>query len=219
MKLIYLVVLVCSTLLGADNSVKITVFENRVIGHGGEELGTSRHGTAFRIDINCKKGYPFLTAAHNILTDDNKGTFDYIRFELRDKKVMAKLVCLDVKLDIALLVTQEDMDVNKLKLGEDIHLKDKVMFYGAQRDNDLKEFKGEIAEMWEKGLAMHRMKTSSFDHGNSGGPVLKDGMLVGIAVCGYLKKDTQDEVIKDVGLFVPICIIKEFLYNNRKELK
>lgn len=211
MKILILLVM-CSILHSGENAVKIVATNNRQITHENNEVGVFGCGTAFRISIQCGKGYPFLTAAHNILDKDTP--YGYIRLESEKEKVMAKVLYVDKKLDIALLVTDKDLVVNCLRFGDDIHLKDNIVLCGSKRNKDIKECNGVIEELWHEGLALHRMKVK-FDHGDSGGPVLCEGSLIGMAIAGVPKGKEMDN---SVGLFLPISIIKDFLYEHRDDL-
>lgn len=153
------------------------------------------HGTAFGIDKRL-----MLTCAHNVLNEQNNPYKTILVSGFR-----CKVLRFDLKYDIALL--EASVDVSVEQMGEDAGVGEKIVLSGSKRGEPVTESKGKIVELNHGGACRDRLEVS-FDHGDSGGPVLKDGKVVGMAVAGIPK---EGDLAHDQGLFVRVSILKEFL--------
>lgn len=173
------------------------------------------HGTTFAVDL-LKYGFAskrlLLTAAHNVL-DAGKpiakivAEVDWRCPDLRNNWIPVRIIALDTDLDLCLLEASEDVPA-LLELGErDPPLHGKISLLGSPKGEYIQEFAGIVIKRFERGTARYSAKVT-FQHGDSGGPIIADGKVAGIAVAGIPKEGDLDP---DIGLFVPISGILAFL--------
>ena len=198
MKYLLLLFLLCFALSAtAANATRLRYerFEGKALITG--------HGTCFAISDS-----QLLTAAHNVLDAKDK---PYTTIIVEDDFGWTKctVVKFSIKYDIALLQidTPHATISTVLKLAEKDLLNGEVTLIGSKRGIPLAENKGIIVERHHQGTVRDCMKVD-FDHGDSGGPVLNSGVVIGMAVAGVPKDGDLDH---SVGLFIPVSIIKEFL--------
>lgn len=164
------------------------------------------HGTAVCISKTKQAdsiSTTMITAAHNVL--DAKGDVRKDVFVNGDRVQVIK-VC--EKYDVALL--RGSVDVACVELGEDAKVGDKIVLSGSKRGMPVTEHEGRIIEKDHKGWARDLMSVD-FDHGDSGGAVLQNGKLVGIAVDGVPDRSGH-ELRHDLGLFTRVSLLRqEFL--------
>lgn len=172
--------------------------------HKGE-IATG-HGTAFAVAENL-----LFTAAHNILSEEHK-PFNTVRIEISGSWVPAKVLCWDRELDVALLSVAAKLQ--PLQLGFDPDEGDRVEFVGSMRGIPIASYRGVIERRWH-GATARTLARVKFDHGMSGCPVIGRDGVVGVAVCGLPKDGDLDH---ELGLFIPVSIIRWFIQQNRKEL-
>ncbi|MBI9092015.1 MAG: trypsin-like peptidase domain-containing protein [Desulfobacterium sp.] len=167
----------------------------------------SRHGSGVIV-----QGNRILTNAHVVC--DN--TFLQIRKSGHAKRYTAVVDMIDHKSDLALLRVNDPTfftDVVPLELGEFSHIKDEVYAYGFPEGGDkLSITKGVVSRVEHKeykhsgAYLIACQLDASINHGNSGGPVLKDGKIVGIAF-----QNAYGIQIENIGYMIPIPVLKHFL--------
>jgi hypothetical protein len=155
------------------------------------------HGTCFAVDKTH-----VLTAAHNVNGD--------MWIELDDGKHPVKVVKSDPELDLALLKV-DGVELTVTKFGKELD-SGKVIFNGCPRGEPARSFEGEVVRRFWKRTCMDLAKVK-FDHGMSGCPVLSKGKIVGMAVAGV--PDKSGKLSVDVGLYLPLSVIKWFLAFDR----
>lgn len=158
------------------------------------------HGTCFAIGKRL-----LLTVAHNVIAGDNK--VDAPKFEFGGKWNATKVLFMDEELDLALLET--DTDVKPLTLAEKpAEPDDKVVMYGSFGGAEIDATPGKISRRYWMNKSF-TLAALPFGHGNSGAPLLKDGKVVGIGDAGV--PNNEGDIRKDMGLFIPVEVIKYFL--------
>lgn len=167
----------------------------------------SRHGSGVII-----KGNRILTNAHVVC--DN--TFLQVRKTGQAKRFTAVVDMIDHKSDLALIKVNDPAffkGVVPLELGEFSHIKDEVYAYGFPEGGDkLSITKGVVSRVEHKeykhsgAYLIACQLDASINHGNSGGPVLKDGKIVGIAF-----QNAYGIQIENIGYMIPVPVIKRFL--------
>ena len=207
-----------ATLLGAQEDQNQVLLQGTVrIRYERNDKGEviTGHGTAFGVDLS-KWGWTghryLLTAAHNVLSDDEKQPYANLKIELHDGKAARWAACQAVAWD-------EDLDVCLIKCGEDLsqvlELDDKdakvgeqVVMAGSPLGMPVAIFKGVVVRRFERGTARFAAKIP-FNHGDSGGPMASPlSKVVGMAVAGIPKDGDLDH---EVGLFLPVAAIVSFL--------
>lgn len=164
------------------------------------------HGTAFPIAPR-----QLLTAAHNIL-DDRFQPHKTIRVQIAGSWVTATPVRWHAELDIALLSI--DVDVAPLKLAPgDPEEGELLEIVGSMKGTPIATYRGHVHNRWH-GATARTLAKVPFDHGLSGAPVLQDGRVIGLAVCGIPKDADLDH---NYGLFLPTSIVRWFMQQDRKE--
>jgi S1-C subfamily serine protease len=154
-------------------------------------------------------GGRILTAAH--VVEDQ--TFVQIRLNGTASKVQARVLFVSHMADLALLSVEDPAalrDVVPLKLGELPDLRDKVTAYGFPNGGEtLSITEGVVArvEHWPYAHSQESLLTIQMDAaiapGSSGGPVLRKGRIVGVAMQGF--KDSS------IGCAVPSPLVRQFL--------
>ena len=167
----------------------------------------SRHGSGVIIS-----GNKILTNAHVVC--DN--TFIQVRKTGQAKRYTAVVDMVDHKSDLALLKVNDPAffkGVIPLEFGEFSHIKDEVYAYGFPEGGDkLSITKGVVSRVEHKeykhsgAYLIACQLDASINHGNSGGPVLKDGKVVGIAF-----QNAYGIEIENIGYMIPVPVIKRFL--------
>ena len=167
----------------------------------------SRHGSGVIID-----GNRILTNAHVVC--DN--TFLQVRKSGQAKRYTAVVDMIDHKSDLALLKVNDPTffeGVIPLKFGTFSNIKDEVYAYGFPEGGDkLSITKGVISRVEHKeykhsgAYLIACQLDASINHGNSGGPVLKDGKIVGIAF-----QNAFGIEVENIGYMIPIPVIDRFL--------
>lgn len=163
--------------------------------------GGESYGTAF--NITKRK---LLTAAHCIE--------NYARLEIEispDKWVDCTPAGHHHDLDVALLKADTDLP-NPYELDEDGLVKDKVECRGCPLGVPVKSLPAKIVQQWWMGSRMFLME-GEFDHGCSGGPVLKGRKVVGLMVALPAKFGPDGIVQEDKtkGLAIPTSAIRTWL--------
>jgi S1-C subfamily serine protease len=115
--------------------------------------------------------------------------------------------------DLAVLKVKDESFFNgtkPLKLGGFVKLKDKVNVYGFPKGGDKLSITEGIVSRIEMKEYTHSKRSllaiqidAAINDGNSGGPVIKNGRIVGVAFQGLEKAE-------NIGRMVPVPIIKRF---------
>ncbi|MFZ2656686.1 MAG: serine protease [Victivallales bacterium] len=156
------------------------------------------------------KGSLILTNAHVV----SNSTFIMVRKQGDPKKYVAKLVIAGHQCDLALLKV-EDPDFFKgmepLEIGELPLLQDKVAVMGYPVGGDNISITEGVVSRIEPTIYSHSGKyllsvqiDAALNPGNSGGPVIKDGKIVGVAF-----QNMSEE--QNIGYMVPASILTHFL--------
>lgn len=167
----------------------------------------SRQGSGVIIQDN-----KILTNAH-VVSDE---TFIQVRKTGHVKRYTAKVDVVAHEIDLALLSVKDKnffKDISPLIPGLLAKIKDEVFVYGFPIGGDkLSITRGVVSRIEHKkyrhsnAYLMTCQIDASVNKGNSGGPVTKDGKLVGISLQAAI--GTQ---IENIGYIVPITVLEQFL--------
>jgi len=156
------------------------------------------------------KGNRILTNAH-VVSDQ---TFIQVRKYGQSEKYKAKVLALSHEVDLALLTVEEKKffkEVKPLALGELPLAQEEVVVYGFPEGGDsLSLTKGVISRIEHQVYAHSAIKflsiqiDAAINCGNSGGPVLNDDKIIGVAM-----QSLSDS--ENIGYIVPTPIIDHFL--------
>ena len=156
------------------------------------------------------EGKRILTNAHVV----NYGTFIEVKKSGSDRRYKAEVEAIGNDCDLALLkVNDPDFfkSVAPLAIGKLPELRDTVLVVGYPKGGEeLSVTQGVVSRIdavsyTHSGLAFVAAQIdAAVNSGNSGGPVLQDGRLVGIAFQGLKDSD-------NIGYMIPEPIIKHFL--------
>ena len=198
----------------AENSIKesivklYTVF-NRPNYHEpwGMKGQDTRHGSGSIIS-----GHRILTNAH-IVSDR---MFIQVRRGGQAKKYTAEVEAVSHEADLAIVRVKDDeffVNTTPLEIGDLPELKDSVSVYGFPDGGDKLSLTEGIVSRIEHTNYAHAgayllagQVDASINSGNSGGPVIKNGKIVGVAFQS-LRNDNYD----NIGYMVPAPVIKHFL--------
>lgn len=159
-------------------------------------------------------GNRILTNAH-VVSD---AMFIQVRRAGRAEKVPARVVAVDHDCDLALL-TVDNMEffsgVKPVALGFLPHIRDKVAVYGFPEGGDkISITEGVISRIEHVNYAhagaylLSCQMDASINAGNSGGPVIMDNRIVGVAFQAMSGGDYEN-----IGYMVPATIIHHFLHD------
>ncbi|HBC87529.1 MAG TPA: serine protease [Lentisphaeria bacterium] len=156
------------------------------------------------------KGNLILTNAHVI----SNSTFIMVRKQGDPKKYVAKLVIAGHQCDLAILKVEDASFFNGMEpfeVGELPRLQDTVTVLGYPVGGDNISITEGVVSRIEPTIYSHSGKfllavqiDAALNPGNSGGPVVKDGKLVGIA---FQNMSTE----QNIGYMVPSTIVNHFL--------
>ena len=192
-----------------DSVVKIYTTTNRIdYYHPWQTKGSQP-----AIGSGCVIGQNrILTNAH-VVSDQ---TFIQVKKHSSPKKYTAKILAIGNDCDLAILQV-DDKDffegVSPLEIGELPSVQDKVNVFGYPTGgDDISVTEGVISRMevtkyahsYSRLLALQI--DAALNPGNSGGPVLKDGKLVGIAMQTAFNAE-------NIGYIIPTTIIDHFLHD------
>lgn len=167
----------------------------------------TRHGSGAIIS-----GHRILTNAH-IVSDR---MFIQVRRGGQAKKYTAVVEAVSHEADLA-IVRVKDLDffsnTTPLELGDLPELKDSVSVYGFPDGGDKLSLTEGIVSRIEHTNYAHSGASllagqvdASINSGTSGGPVIKDGKIVGVAF-----QSLRNDSYSNIGYMVPVPIIKHFL--------
>ncbi len=156
------------------------------------------------------KGGLILTNAHVVANS----TFIMVRKQGDPKKYVAKLVIAGHQCDLALLKVEDAGFLEgmvPMDIGELPFLQDKVAVMGYPVGGDNISITEGVVSRIEPTIYSHSGKyllsvqiDAALNPGNSGGPVVKDGKIVGVAFQGMSEE-------QNIGYMVPATIISHFL--------
>ena len=156
------------------------------------------------------EGNRILTNAH-VVSDQ---TFIQVRLHGRSKKHPARVLAVSHEADLALLTVNEPSffrGAKPLAFGQLPQVEQEVVVYGFPEGGDmLSTTKGVISRIEHHRYVHSQIKLlamqldAAVNAGNSGGPVIVDGLVVGV-VMQSLKK------AENIGYTVPVPIIRHFL--------
>ncbi|OGV59304.1 MAG: hypothetical protein A2X45_04895 [Lentisphaerae bacterium GWF2_50_93] len=156
------------------------------------------------------RGNLILTNAHVV----SNSTFIMVRKQGDPKKYVAKLVIAGHQCDLALLKVEDEDFFNgmePLDIGELPLLQDKVAVMGYPIGGDNISITEGVVSRIEPTIYSHSGKyllavqiDAALNPGNSGGPVIKDGRIVGVAF-----QNMSEE--QNIGYMVPATIVSHFL--------
>jgi len=158
------------------------------------------------------RGNRILTNAH-VVSDQ---TFIQVRKSGEAKKYVAQVEIVAHECDLALLRVEDDSFFNgtdPLELGSLANIGDTVAVYGFPKGGDKLSITEGVVSRVEHTHYAHSgafLLTCQIDAainaGNSGGPVIRNNKIVGIAFQGLNPKSTQN-----IGYMIPVPVISHFL--------
>jgi len=157
------------------------------------------HGTA-----TCFESGKLLTAAHNVVDQNKKETDVFI--EVKGVWKPAIVLKINHDIDLALLECKSAQKTTSLAKNNPKEGASFVL-WGSKRGKPISSHEGTVKRAWYKGFADY-LADVSFDHGDSGAPLIANGKVIGIA-CAGLPKDGDIDTSK--ALFVPVVVIRTFL--------
>ena len=210
--LIIINLLVCMTIFSEDVAVKkalVKVYTSHQLFDylSPWQYGQSANSTATGFIID---GERIITNAHAVLNSK----FLQVRKEGDSKKYKAVVKFTSEEYDLA-LVEIEDKSFFKgtvpLKLGTLPEIQEKLTVYGYPLGGDkLSTTQGIVSRMEHNTYTLTNRKfligqtDAAINSGNSGGPVVSKGKVVGVAFAGLNSAD-------NIGYFIPVNILNNFL--------
>ena len=210
--LIIINLLICMTMFSEDMSVKkalVKVYTSHQLFDylSPWQYGQSANSTATGFIID---GERIITNAHAVLNSK----FLQVRKEGDSKKYKAVVKFTSEEYDLA-LVEIEDKSFFKgtvpLKLGTLPEIQEKLTVYGYPLGGDkLSTTQGIVSRMEHNTYTLTNRKfligqtDAAINSGNSGGPVVSKGKVVGVAFAGLNSAD-------NIGYFIPVNILNNFL--------
>ncbi len=166
---------------------------------------TSSTATGFIIE-----GNKVITNAHAVLNSK----FLQIRKEGDSKKYKAKVEYISEEYDLALIELEDGTffkGTQPLKMGSLPAIKERVAVYGYPLGGDkLSTTQGIVSRLEHSYYTLTDTKfligqtDAAINSGNSGGPVISKGKVVGVAFAGLSTAD-------NIGYFIPVNILVNFL--------
>ena len=202
----------CMTIFSEDISVKKALVKvytsHQLFDYLSQwQYGQSANSTATGFIID---GERIITNAHAVLNSK----FLQVRKEGDSKKYKAVVKFTSEEYDLA-LVEIEDKSFFKgtvpLKLGTLPEIQEKLTVYGYPLGGDkLSTTQGIVSRMEHNTYTLTNRKfligqtDAAINSGNSGGPVVSKGKVVGVAFAGFNSAD-------NIGYFIPVNILNNFL--------
>ena len=157
-------------------------------------------------------GKRILTNAH-VVADH---TFIQVRKAGDAKRYTAEVEVLAHQCDLAILKVNDDSffeNVDPIQIGDLPKIRDRVAVYGFPEGGDELSITEGVVSRVEHNLYSHSFAhlltcqiDAAINEGNSGGPVMKDDQLVGVAFQAMSRED-----VENIGYMVPSPVIKHFL--------
>ena len=202
----------CMTIFSEDISVKkalVKVYTSHQLFDylSPWQYGKSANSTATGFIID---GERIITNAHAVLNSK----FLQVRKEGDSKKYKAVVKFTSEEYDLALVEIEDKSFFNgtvPLKLGTLPEIQEKLTVYGYPLGGDkLSTTQGIVSRMEHNTYTLTNRKfligqtDAAINSGNSGGPVVSKGKVVGVAFAGLNSAD-------NIGYFIPINILNNFL--------
>ena len=210
--LIIINLLICMTIFSEDISVKkalVKVYTSHQLFDylSPWQYGQSANSTATGFIID---GERIITNAHAVLNSK----FLQVRKEGDSKKYKAVVKFTSEEYDLALVEIEDKSFFNgtvPLKLGTLPEIQEKLTVYGYPLGGDkLSTTQGIVSRMEHNTYTLTNRKfligqtDAAINSGNSGGPVVSKGKVVGVAFAGLNSAD-------NIGYFIPVNILNNFL--------
>lgn len=210
--LIIINLLICMTIFSEDMSVKkalVKVYTSHQLFDylSPWQYGQSVNSTATGFIID---GERIITNAHAVLNSK----FLQVRKEGDSKKYKAVVKFTSEEYDLALVEIEDKSFFNgtvPLKLGTLPEIQEKLTVYGYPLGGDkLSTTQGIVSRMEHNTYTLTNRKfligqtDAAINSGNSGGPVVSKGKVVGVAFAGLNSAD-------NIGYFIPVNILNNFL--------
>ena len=210
--LIIINLLVCMTIFSEDVAVKkalVKVYTSHQLFDylSPWQYGQSANSTATGFIID---GERIITNAHAVLNSK----FLQVRKEGDSKKYKAVVKFTSEEYDLALVEIEDKSFFNgtvPLKLGTLPEIQEKLTVYGYPLGGDkLSTTQGIVSRMEHNTYTLTNRKfligqtDAAINSGNSGGPVVSKGKVVGVAFAGLNSAD-------NIGYFIPVNILNNFL--------
>ena len=202
----------CMTIFSEDISVKkalVKVYTSHQLFDylSPWQYGKSANSTATGFIID---GERIITNAHAVLNSK----FLQVRKEGDSKKYKAVVKFTSEEYDLALVEIEDKSFFNgtvPLKLGTLPEIQEKLTVYGYPLGGDkLSTTQGIVSRMEHNTYTLTNRKfligqtDAAINSGNSGGPVVSKGKVVGVAFAGLNSAD-------NIGYFIPVNILNNFL--------
>ena len=202
----------CMTIFSEDMSVKkalVKVYTSHQLFDylSPWQYGQSANSTATGFIID---GERIITNAHAVLNSK----FLQVRKEGDSKKYKAVVKFTSEEYDLALVEIEDKSFFNgtvPLKLGTLPEIQEKLTVYGYPLGGDkLSTTQGIVSRMEHNTYTLTNRKfligqtDAAINSGNSGGPVVSKGKVVGVAFAGLNSAD-------NIGYFIPVNILNNFL--------
>ena len=165
--------------------------------------------TGFIID-----GNRIITNAHAVLNEK----FLQVRKEGDSRKYKASVKFVSEEYDLAMIDVEDKSFFNgttSLKLGKLPQIQENLTVYGYPLGGDkLSTTRGIVSRMEHNTYTLTNQKfligqtDAAINSGNSGGPVLSNNRVVGVAFAGLTQAD-------NIGYFIPVNILENFLDDVR----
>ncbi len=192
-----------------NSVVKIYTINNRYNYHEPWQM----HGqNSFQGSGAIIAGKRILTNAH-VVSDH---TFLQVRRAGKAKKYTAQIEVIAHESDLAILAVADDaffVDVKPLEIGELPQIRDEVSVYGFPEGGDKLSITEGVVSRVEHSNYTHSgayllacQIDAPVNSGNSGGPVIKDEKIIGVAFQGL-----QGGRYENIGYMVPAPVVKHFL--------
>ena len=212
-KIIFIInIFLCGFIFADDSSVKKALvkvyaahqmFNYASPWQNGQDFNST--ATGFIID-----GNRIITNAHAVLNEK----FLQVRKEGDSRKYKANVKFISEEYDLAMIDVEDKAFFNgttTLKLGALPKIEDSLTVYGYPLGGDkLSTTRGIVSRMEHNTYTLTNQKfligqtDAAINSGNSGGPVLSNGRVVGVAFAGLTQAD-------NIGYFIPVNILNNFL--------
>jgi len=169
--------------------------------------GKVKNGSATGFII---EGGRILTNAHAV----SNSKYIQVRFNNTQERIPVSLEFISDDYDLAILKFNDDFKTNNLvplKFGNLPKVREKVSVYGYPLGGDRLSITQGIISRIQQYKYVHSQQNytvlqtdAAINSGNSGGPVIIDGLVIGVAFQGIKKAD-------NIGYIIPVHIINHFI--------
>ena len=205
-------IFLCSFIFADDTSVKKALVKiytaHQMFNYASpwqNGLDYNSTATGFIID-----GNRIITNAHAVLNEK----FLQVRKEGDSRKYKAVVKFVSEEYDLAMIDVEDKSFFSgtaSLKLGKLPQIQDNLTVYGYPLGGDkLSTTRGIVSRMEHNNYTLTNQKfligqtDAAINSGNSGGPVLNENKVVGVAFAGLTQAD-------NIGYFIPVNILENFL--------